>query len=136
MSDTTTAYPRRCTATTRKGDPCRAWAIEGSDFCYMHDPGKAAERAAARSRGGKARHGRHLDTSGDPDSLELAAPGDAVAIVATAIRDTARLENSVSRNRALGYLCGVALKAFEITELAERMETIERTLAKREENQR
>lgn len=132
MEGITTAYPRKCKATTKAGKPCRAWAMEGSDYCYMHNPATAAERKAAQARGGKARHGRHLETGGDPDELQLEGVADTLAILATAIKDTARLENSVARNRALGYLASVALKAFEITELEERMEALERALKLRE----
>ena len=27
---------RRCTAITRRGNPCRAWAVAGSDRCIVH----------------------------------------------------------------------------------------------------
>ncbi len=42
----------------KAGQPCRGYAIEGSRYCFAHDPAKAAERAQARIKGGKARHGR------------------------------------------------------------------------------
>lgn len=31
---------RRCQATTKKGDQCRACASEGKDVCWQHDPEK------------------------------------------------------------------------------------------------
>jgi hypothetical protein len=131
LTDTSTAYPRQCQAITRRGEPCRAWAIEGSAFCYMHDPDLAADRKRAQARGGQARHARDLSGATDYEGLTFERAADAVSIVAAAIRDTGRLENSIARNRCLGYLAGVALKALEITELAERMEAIERTLSQR-----
>ncbi len=136
ITTTNDRYPQRCKGTTCNGDPCQAWAIEGSDYCFWHAPSAAAERQLAQARGGRARHGRHLETGGDLEELQLRSVGDTLAIVATAIRDTARLENSVARNRCLGYLCGVAIKAFEVSELEARMVEIERTLKLREENQR
>ena len=42
----------KCKATNRKGEPCQAWSGE-SGYCFMHDPGRRAQRQAACSKGGK-----------------------------------------------------------------------------------
>lgn len=44
-----------CTATTADGNPCPNAALAGGQFCFTHDPDKAAERDEARKRGGQAR---------------------------------------------------------------------------------
>jgi hypothetical protein len=44
-----------CTATRADGQPCRAPALPGSGYCLNHDPNRAAERQAARERGGRNR---------------------------------------------------------------------------------
>ena len=41
---------RKCQATTQDGAPCRAYAVEGSDYCFFHDPESAVESRAARSK--------------------------------------------------------------------------------------
>ena len=135
ISTTNERYQQRCKGTTRNGEPCQAWAIEGRHYCFWHAPSAAAERRQAQARGGRARHGRHLETGGDLEELQLQSVGDTLAILGMAIQDTARLENSVARNRALGYLCGVAIKAFEVSELEERMAALERTLELRKGDQ-
>ena len=61
----------------------------------------------------------------DPDALELETPADWLGIVATATRATLRLENSVARNRTLGYLAGSAAKLYETTEIDERLTALE-----------
>jgi hypothetical protein len=55
----------KCTGITRDGERCKGVAIDGSDYCYAHDPDRAEERRRNASRGGK-RGGR-----GRP-SVELA----------------------------------------------------------------
>ena len=46
---------RRCKAHRKDGEPCKAAAVTGSEFCFWHDPHRrAAQRHAAR-RGGVAR---------------------------------------------------------------------------------
>jgi hypothetical protein len=47
--------PAVCTAQKKTGAPCTARALPGSALCFGHDPTKAAERLAARRRGGRGR---------------------------------------------------------------------------------
>ncbi len=42
----------RCKATTAAGSPCSAQPIRDDGHCYWHSPAIAAERDAARRRGG------------------------------------------------------------------------------------
>lgn len=55
----------KCTGITRDGERCRGIALDGSDYCYAHDPDRAEERRRNAHKGGK-RGGR-----GRP-SVELA----------------------------------------------------------------
>jgi hypothetical protein len=123
---------RHCAARTVAGDPCRAYAVAGSDYCFHHEPALAAARRRARSKGGRARHGRRV---GSVAAREAAAAGitledatDAVALLETTIRDTLGLENSLSRARTLGYLTNLFLRAIDITVLEERVARLERIL--------
>jgi hypothetical protein len=43
----------KCTGITRDGERCRGIAIDGSDYCYAHDPDRAEERRRAAVKGGK-----------------------------------------------------------------------------------
>lgn len=51
MSGARRTDPKRCAGTTRDGRSCRAVAASGG-WCFGHDPARAAERDAARRRGG------------------------------------------------------------------------------------
>ena len=115
----------RCTAVNRSGQPCGGWAVGDSEFCFAHDPDRAAERAAARAKGGRARHGRTIGVFGDGGTLTLATTAEVLDVVRQAIRDARTLENSIARARVLGYLAGVALKAFEVTDFEERIAALE-----------
>jgi hypothetical protein len=43
----------RCTAIKPSGERCKVRAIEGSEWCWNHDPAHAEERRRHGSRGGK-----------------------------------------------------------------------------------
>lgn len=118
-------------ATTRAGRPCASPPLRGSDYCFAHDPAMAAERKAARSKGGRARHGRQLGAAGGGRPVEVRTLGEVVALLERAINDALGLENSLQRARTVGYLAGVMIKALEAGELEERLAEVERVLKER-----
>ena len=121
----TTNTAKRCKATKRDGRPCQAWSVAGSEFCFWHDPARAADRARASANGGHARHGRHLVSTDDGEPVSVADVADVLALLERAVNDVLTLENSIARARALGYLAGAALRALEVGQLEQRLEALE-----------
>jgi hypothetical protein len=128
--ETTTA--RQCQARNKRGEPCNAQIGTGSDYCFHHDPAKAAERKAARSKGGFARHGRKLgknvrtfDEMRPPTQIRTV--DDVMTLLEKGVHDLFSLENSVSRARALGTLAMAALKALEVGEYETRLAALEKS---------
>lgn len=92
----------RCAARRTDGKPCAAYAHEGSLYCLWHDPEKRLEAQQARSKAGKVKAGRDLTPTADAgDGITLATPADALLILQRGMNDLLRLENSVSRARAV-----------------------------------
>lgn len=117
---------RPCKATTKQGKPCAGRCLPDRDYCLFHDPARATERAADRRKGGKARHGRRIDqVNAERPAVKIESVADVLAVVTGAINDTLALENSNQRNRTLGTLAMAALKAFEISELEQRLLALE-----------
>jgi len=112
-----------CQATNRRGEPCQAYAVKGSSFCFWHSPERAHERKEASSAGGRARHGRSVAVAGEP--VRLASLSDVVSLLEQAVSDVLVLENSIQRARCLGYLCGVAVKALEVSDIEQRIVRLE-----------
>lgn len=115
---------RTCEATRKGGGQCQMPPLQGSRYCWAHDPAKGAERAKARSRGGKMA----TRPAGDPGPVELRDVASIMALIETAVRDTLKLKNTVQRNRAIGQLAGQALKALEVGEIETRLEALERAM--------
>lgn len=125
MVSTANKTGRHCKAVNARGLPCGGYATAGSDFCFAHDPDRAKERKAARSKGGYARHGRQLLTAGDlPESFRTIA--DVTELLECTVKDALTLENSIARARAVGYLAGILFKALEVGDLEERIAELER----------
>lgn len=130
-----TSTAKLCQATTKRGQPCQSPA--GADgFCFWHSPARAAQRAAARSKGGKARHGRAITyLPAEETEISLKSAEDVLALIERAANDALKLERSLSRSRTLGSLAAVALKAVEVTELEARIAALETLLTNKGENE-
>jgi hypothetical protein len=122
----------KCKAITKDGTPCQAYALAGSDYCFHHDPAQSAQRCEARSKGGHARHGRHVGPVGQAEPVELDTMADVAALLRHVINDTLKLENSLQRARTIGYLSGLFLKALDMAALEQRVIALEHALELRE----
>lgn len=114
---------KHCRSKTRAGAPCpNSPGVSG--YCFIHDPAKGTERAAARRRGGQHRRAvRVADVSSVPSSIRTV--GDVLKLLDVATLDTLALENSVARTRAIvGIVLGY-LKALEVGEIEARLTALE-----------
>ena len=90
-----------------------------------HDPGLAAQRAAWRSAGGRAR----ATPEGNP--VELLDVQDVRKGLAAVIGSTWELQNTAERSRALCQLYLGALRTFELGEFTERVAALEQVQKER-----
>jgi hypothetical protein len=123
----------KCSGITQAGTACRGIPMDGSSYCYVHDPDHAEERRRHGAKGGK-RGGRGRPTS------ELADIKSRLSDLATDV-----LEDKVDRGAAAvaGQLLNtyiravsVELKAREQLELIERLEALEDALEHRQGGKR
>ena len=122
----------RCTAIKPSGERCKVRAIEGSEWCWNHDPDHAEERRRHGARGGK-RGGR-----GRPQA-ELANIKQRLSDLADAVLAEDPQERVDKGGAAVAsqilnvYLRAVAveLKAREQLELIERLEALEQAVETR-----
>ena len=127
---------RKCQATTQDGRACQAYAVEGSDYCFFHDPDRTVESRLARSKGGSARDGLVIGPVGQAEPVQLQSMADVASLLQQTINDTLQLENSLHRSRTLGYLAGQYLRALDMAALQRRVAALEYALKRRKEVQR
>jgi hypothetical protein len=122
----------KCSGITQAGTACKGIPIEGSAWCYVHDPDHAEERRRHGSRGGK-RGGR-----GRPQA-ELADIKDRLRVMVEDVHNGTmdRADAAVCGQlyNTLIRVVGVELKVRETEELERRMEELE-TLLERQKNGR
>ena len=127
--NTTKSTHQPCQHIKANGKPCQAFAVNGSNYCFWHDPAKARERGEARSRGGKTTMGKPTVLPGSEFRL------DSLASLVTLIEETINQVRTgaieVRIAQVTGYLAGVAIKAMEQAELEKRAEALEQIVSQR-----
>ena len=115
----------KCSGITQAGTACKGTPIDGSDWCYVHDPDTAETRRRHGRKGGK-RAGR-----GRPQS-ELADIKQRLSDLARDVLDgcVEKGKGAVVSQILNVYLraLSVELKVREVTELEERLEELEASL--------
>ena len=114
-----------CQGRNARDEPCGAYAIDGSDFCYWHSPDMEDRRRESAARGGRSRHGRTLSAGSKTGDVSLESVADVVSLLEDVVRDLFSLENSIARGRAVGYICGLAVRALEVSDLEARIVRLE-----------
>lgn len=114
----------QCKANNRFGNPCASAALIGSDYCFFHDPSTAEDRKIATRKGGHARYGQSLAVT-DSSPMEFYSMEDVIDLLTLAINDTLLLGNSATRNRTLGYLAGVLVTVFQVSDVEQRLLALE-----------
>jgi hypothetical protein len=106
------------------GRLCRASAIRGERFCYMHDPERAEEAAEARRLGGIRRR-RERTLAGAYELGGVRTIEDLMRVVEIVVFDMLGLENSIARARILLSAALAGVKLVETGELEERIAALE-----------
>jgi hypothetical protein len=112
----------KCRAKTKAGKPCGAPAVEGTKFCVMHSPGRAAQLGA---KGGRRR------TVYNPDGLkQFEAPqtaADLRDLLAQSIIEIRAGKMDPRMANAISYVGTGFLRAVELADIERRLEQLEQT---------
>ncbi len=113
-----------CRGVTRDDSPCGMAPLSHSEYCFAHDPRRGRDRAKARVKGGRNRRTAH-GTAPPQAAPALRTVAAIQGELERAVFDTLQMVNSSQRNRTLGYLLGIALRALEVGEIEERLAALE-----------
>jgi hypothetical protein len=119
----------KCEFTKDSGEQCNANAMNGNDFCYLHNPAISdEEKKEAQMRGGQNR-ARVLK---EPlPEVDIKTSKDAVLLLADTISRVRAGTMDAKIATTLGYLSGHLIKAFEISEMEDRFDKLEQVVEDR-----
>jgi len=118
---------KRCKAIKEDGKKCNAWAMEDSALCFTHNPDTEEERFLASQKGGQTPK-KNFNTL---SPIFLDNPEDVVNLLADTINKVRAGELDIRVANCIGYLSGHLTKVFEVAQLSQRVELIEKVLSTR-----
>jgi len=119
----------KCTHTKEDGVKCGANAMQGQEYCYLHNPAISTdEKRLAQTRGG-ANRGLTVIEPSEPLQLETAK--DVRQLLADTINRVRAGRLNVKIANCLGILSGHLIKAIETENIEDRVEKIERVILER-----
>lgn len=101
----------------------------GSVYCFIHDPDSAAERQAARIKGGKERSRKAVVLPAGTADASLASAADVTRLLGETINHLRRGELDPRICSGIAYLATVLLKAKQHDEVEQRLARLEAILA-------
>jgi len=127
---------KKCKFIKASGDRCNAYSMSNSDYCFTHNPEVAKERALAHRKAGLANRwelGEGVADLGWAKSIRLKRPRDIVRFTSKVMNDLRQGKIEPRLATALFYGANVLIKAFEVSEITEKVEKIEKALGERED---
>ena len=111
------------------GEPCRASALRGDEYCLFHSPARQEEVEEARRVGGLRRR-RERTIAAAYDFQGLRSISDLLRVLESTVSDTLSLDNTVHRNRTLAQLIEISRRCLESNH-EQRIEALEAALKSR-----
>jgi hypothetical protein len=115
--------------TKSNGRRCQAMAMDGSLYCFFHDPATQTARKAAQQRGGQANGPAVLPA--DAADVPLHNGQDVSAFLAETINQVRRGQVSPKIASTVGYLSSLLMKTLEMSDIEERLARVEQALKTR-----
>lgn len=111
-----------CNYIKSNSSQCEANAMTNSTLCFTHNPEMETERQIAVRKGGSSPKKNY-------DSLPVLTITDSKSVVSlliTTINEVRAGEVDIRVANCIGYLSGALIKAFEISDLEQRVQKIEK----------
>lgn len=108
---------------------CDAYAQKDSEYCFSHDPEKVEARIERAAKGGGMDSYRKLNLKIEP--LEVNSAHDIASGAVQLANELREGKIPVKIATAVGYLLSIALKAYEKSDLEQRIESFERIILER-----
>ena len=116
----------KCIFIKEDGQQCEGFAISGSEYCLSHDPYSKDIRTERAKSGGKSNSSQFVNDPLEPINLKSAS--DISKALEKTINEVRTGKISIKAANTLGYLLGIALKAYQVTELDTKLDSINKVL--------
>jgi hypothetical protein len=115
----------KCSFIKPDGSQCNANPISDSEFCFFHDPNSEKKKKEAQINGGKA---NKIILKEALPVLTINESRDVITLLIDTISRVRGGEIDIRLANALGVLSGQLIKAFEMCQISDRVEVMERKI--------
>jgi len=120
---------KNCKQILENSNSCGSYAMnDGSGFCISHNPAARDIKELAVKKGGFAIKKQALPQL---PSIEIQSKADVPRLLTTVIEEVRHGTIDLKSANTLGYLAGILIKAYELTDMQEKIEEIERIVLER-----
>jgi len=117
---------KHCAYIKENGVTCQAFQIDGSQYCFRHDPDSKEKRLLASRKGGENR--RLQDQFGEPVALQSAE--DVKTFLGLVINSVWTGQAPVPLGTSMGFLTRCWLDAYDKSEIEKKLNDLEQRLQK------
>lgn len=113
-----------CKQIKADGEKCKANAMTGKEYCYLHSPEiPEDEKKENQSKGGKNKN-KPLRILTEPVTLENG--NDVMILIGDMVNNVLQGKMDINTGKGVTYMLSYHLKAYELAELEKRIENLER----------
>jgi hypothetical protein len=118
----------QCKSKKSDGSRCRGFTISGSYYCWRHSPDiDDFRKKSASSKGGRNRRFVPINLP----QIIINDTRDIPPLIVDTIRHLRNGEIDVRLGTAVGYLSNILLKSYEVADIENRMEKIEKFIGEK-----
>lgn len=114
---------KQCKFIKDNGQRCEVRVLSDSEFCFFHDPNRAAERKAAQSLGGQGNRPKTLDP--ETPAVRIENSRDLLVLMNMTMNQVRTGEIDPKIATTLGYLAEISMRAIKQNELETRIRRLE-----------
>ena len=119
---------KKCEYILADGSMCKAWSLTDKNYCFSHDPENREAKLLAVTKGGQS---KEIKIKAPLRKIELNVPKDVILLLSETIGEIRSGELDPRIGSVIGYLAGQLLRAFEITQVNEKMEAMKEIIESR-----
>jgi hypothetical protein len=119
----------KCSFIKSDGNKCKAFAMKNSNYCWIHSPEVSEQaKSSARLLGGI---NRQVQIPANLAEMAIKDTRDIPPLLVDTLFHIRRGEMDIRLGTAIGYLTNILMRSYELAEIENRMEKIEKFIDER-----
>jgi hypothetical protein len=115
----------RCKHIYQDGSQCKAHCVRGREFCFSHCPETRQQKHEASVKGSRI---LQIGVKADLERIDIKTPSDIVRLLTVTIDEVRMGKLHPKIGNTIGFLAGQLIKAYEFSNLDQKIEKLKSVL--------